>query len=183
MDNEAFFVSEPIKTPPSVFSTPLQEMVYRVLAELGIDFKRVDCQPAITMEDCQAIDAALQQKTVKTIFLCNRQKTQFYLFVTSGDKPFVTRDFSGAMGISRVSFAPADLLLEKMHTEVGATTIFSCLMPQAKDVTLVIDRDVLKDPVYGCADGTTTSYLRLATSDVFEKILPHFNRNYVIIDV
>ncbi|MGC4019391.1 MAG: YbaK/EbsC family protein [Muricomes sp.] len=43
---------------------------------------------------------------VKTLFLCNKKKTLFYLFVTTGEKPFDTKKFCETLGISRVSFAP-----------------------------------------------------------------------------
>ena len=93
------FVSEVIKTPPKEFATSLQEKVYKTLAELEIPFERVDTGDAVTMEDCIDIDKKLGCKVVKTLFLCNRQKTAFYLFVTPGDKPFVTKDFGKALGV------------------------------------------------------------------------------------
>ena len=72
------------------------------------------------MEDCEAIDSKLQMKTVKTLFLCNRQQTKFYLFVTRGDKPFKSKNFSAALGVSRVSFAPEEKMEEMMGNKVGA---------------------------------------------------------------
>lgn len=64
---------------------------------LGIPFERVDTDPGITMEDCQHIDAKIGVHIMKTVFLCNRQQTEFWLYVTSDDKPFVTREFCGAL--------------------------------------------------------------------------------------
>ena len=40
---------------------------------------------------------------VKALFVCNRQQTEFYLFITKGDKSFRSKEFSGILGISRVS--------------------------------------------------------------------------------
>ena len=56
-------------------------------AAKAIPFSRVDTDPGITMGDCQHIDAKIGIHIVKTIFLCNRQQTEFYLYVTSNDKP------------------------------------------------------------------------------------------------
>ena len=117
-----FFVSEIYKTPPSEFKTPLQEKTYKALEKLQIPYERVDTDEAITMEDCVRIDKKLNMKTVKTLFLCNRQQTAFYLFITSGDKPFKTKHFSKALGIPRVSFAPAELMNKILATEIGAAT-------------------------------------------------------------
>ena len=41
----------------------------------------------------------------KNLFLCNRQKTQFYLLLLEGDKVFKTKHLSAQLGCSRLSFA------------------------------------------------------------------------------
>lgn len=166
-------VSQPMTTVPEHFSTPLQELVYRTLTRLSIPFQRVENDPAVTMEDCQAIDDRLQMQTVKTLFLCNRQQTAFYLFVTPGDKPFRTKDFSAALGVSRVSFATPEQLEQMMGTIVGSATVFSLLLPTARDVRVVFDRSLESSEWYGCTDGTTTGYMKLRTRDVIDRLLPY----------
>ena len=111
-------------------------------------------------------------KTVKTLLLCNRQQTEYYLYVTPGDKPFVTKDFGKALGISRVSFAPQEKLLPMLGTVLGATTIFSTLVAPEGSFRLVMDREVAESEWYGCTDGTTTCYMRLATRDLLDRFLP-----------
>lgn len=86
-----FYVSDIKTTAPAEFKTGLQEKVYKTLDHLKIPYERVDTDEAITMEDCVLIDEKLQMKMVKTLFLCNRQQTLFYLFITVGDKPFSSR--------------------------------------------------------------------------------------------
>ncbi len=76
-------------TAPIQFINPLQKKVYETLADLQIPYERVDTDEVITMEDCIAVNERLNMKMVKTLFLCNRQQTDFYLFITCGDKPFV----------------------------------------------------------------------------------------------
>ncbi len=168
---------------PAEFRTELEKMVYEMLERLQIPFERIDNEPAITMEDCEAVDAALDVKTVKTLLVCNRQQTEFYLFVTGGDKPFSTKDFGRALGISRVSFAPVPKLQEMLGTELGATTVFSTMLASPEQIHLVIDEDVANDPWYGCTDGTTTCYMKLRTSDILEKFLPTTGHVPVIIKV
>ena len=97
-----FFISDIQATPPKTFLTPLQEKTYQALQKLQIPFERVDTDEAITMEDCAQIDQKLKMKMVKTLFLCNRQKTSFYLFITAGDKPFQSKSFSSALGLSLI---------------------------------------------------------------------------------
>ena len=83
-------------------------------------------------------------KTVKTLFLCNRQQTNFYLFVTLDGKPFVTKDFSAALGISRVSFASEELLFSMLGTKIGATTVLSSIIDTENKVRIIFDIEVLK---------------------------------------
>lgn len=58
---------------------------------------------------------------VKTLFLSNRQQTAFYLFITTGSKPFRSKDFSNTLGVSRVSFALAEVT-DRIRT--GAHDLF-----------------------------------------------------------
>ena len=80
---------------------------YDLLDKLGIQFWRTDhgWMKADTMEDCHIIDACLNATVCKNLFLCNRQKTSFYLLMMPGDKPFKTKELSHQLGIARLSFA------------------------------------------------------------------------------
>lgn len=167
-----FRVSEILTTPPPAFATRLQQKVYETFAALGIPFRRVDTDPGLTMEDCQHIDARIGVRIVKTVFLCNRQQTEFYLYVTTDDKPFVTREFCGALGIPRVSFAPAEKLRELTGVEVGATTVLSAILPESAGVHLVMDRSVAEGEWFACTDGTATCFVKFRTADLLQKYLP-----------
>ena len=166
-----FYVSEPLSTPPASFETPLQQLIYETFASTGIDYSRVDTDPGLTMEDCAHISARIGVQIVKTIFLCNRQQTEFYLYVTSHDKPFVTRDFCSALGIPRVSFASADKLWELTGVHVGATTILSGVWPAASGLHLVMDDSIAAAEWFACTDGTPTCFVKLRTRDLLEKYL------------
>ena len=166
-----FYVSEPITTPPATFETPLQQLIYETFASCGIAFTRVDTDPGITMEDCAHISKKTGVQIVKTIFLCNRQQTEYYLYVTSHDKPFVTRDFCSALGIPRVSFASSERLWELTGVQVGATTILSGILPSASGVHLVMDAAIAASDWFACTDGTPTCFVKLRTRDLLEKYL------------
>lgn len=141
--------------------------------ELNIPFERVDTDESITMEDCIQIDAKLDMKMVKTLFLCNRQKTEFFLFITTADKPFKSKEFSASLNIPRVSFAPSQLMEQVLGTKIGAATVFSAIIDNDNMVKIVFDRDVLSEEWYGCSDGTTTGYMKVKTSDIIERFLPY----------
>ncbi|MGG5318945.1 prolyl-tRNA synthetase associated domain-containing protein [Enterococcus sp. AZ072] len=176
-------VSEIYTDTPTKLTTTVQEQAYQAMDELKISFERVATDEVITMEDCLQINERLDMNMVKTLFLCNRQQTNFYLFVTRGDKPFRSKDFSKALEIARVSFASEERMAELLGTQIGAATVFSVLIDPEKKVQIVFDQDVVNDQWYGCSDGTTTGYLKIATKDIVEKLLPYSKHDLTIIEV
>ena len=61
---------------------------YDFLDALGVEYQRIDHEPAMTMEVCAEIDKSLHAVICKNLFLTNRQETAFYLLLIPGDKPF-----------------------------------------------------------------------------------------------
>ena len=178
-----FYVSEIYNNKPDKYKNKLEEIVYNTLEELNISYERVETDEAITMEDCIEIDKKLNMKMVKTLFVTNRQKTNFYLFITCGNKRFDSKRFSSELNISRVSFADSSLMEEILNTKVGATTIFSVLIDKENKINVIIDKDVLNEEYYGCSDGTTTGYMKVKTEDIINKLLPYSNHKEIVIEM
>jgi Ala-tRNA(Pro) deacylase len=164
-------ISDIRTTAPDRFLTRLQEKTYETLNTLRIPFQRVETDEIVTMEDCIQVNQKLQMKMVKTLFLCNRQQTEFFLFITCGDKPFKSKEFAGALGISRVSFAPPGLMEERLGTKIGAATVFSVLLDPDRKVRVVFDKDVTCEEWYGCSDGTNTGYMKIETARIVQDFL------------
>ena len=180
------FISEIQTEAPKEFKTDLQRKVYEVLSELKIPFERVDTDEVITMEDCELVDQKLNMKMVKTLFLCNRQHTEFYLFylfITAGDKRFNSKGFSTALDIARVSFAPEEKMLSMLGTTIGAATVFSALLPSAANVRIIFDREVVNEEYYGCSDGTTTGYMKIKTAFIVNDFMKYAGRSAKIISI
>lgn len=178
-----FYISEIYKTAPEEFQRPLQKETYRYLERLKIPYERVETDEAITMEDCILINEKLDMKMVKTLFLCNRQKTVFFLFVTVGDKAFQAKEFGQAVKCSRVSFAPEELFHEMLGVKVGAATVFSSILDLDRDIQIVIDKEVADEEYYGCSDGTTTCYMKIKTEDILNRFLPEVKHKAKIIEI
>ncbi|WP_232311278.1 prolyl-tRNA synthetase associated domain-containing protein [Robertmurraya korlensis] len=168
---------------PDSYKSYLQAMVYESLTKLQISFERVNTDEAISMEDCIEINRKLDMKMVKTLFLCNSKKTEFYLFITTADKPFKAKDFSNALGISRVSFAPAERMEHILGVKVGAATVFGVLMDKENLVQVVFDKEVLLEEWYGCSDGTTTGYMKVKTKLIVNNFLTYAKHIPTIIEM
>lgn len=146
--------------------------VYDLLDSLGVEYERIDHEPAMTMEICEQIDASLGALICKNLFLCNRQQTDFYLLMMPADKPFKTKDLSAQIGSSRLSFATAEFMEEFLDITPGSVSVMGLMNDKDRRVRLLIDADVLKEEYVGCHPCINTSSLRLRIADLREKIIP-----------
>lgn len=89
--------------------------VYELLKQLEIPYEAIDHPAAMTIADCEEIDKKLGIQICKNLFLCNRQKTQFYLLMLPGEKPFKTKFLSSQIGSARLSFADAEHMEEYLN--------------------------------------------------------------------
>lgn len=156
---------------------------YRFLDDLGVEFDRTDHfdQPATNMEACEMIDGVLGVKICKNLFLCNRQKTDFYLLIMPGDKAFRTKEFSKEMGISRLSFAGEEYMEQMLDIHPGSVSVMGLMNDREHRVRLAIDEDVLKEEYFGCHPCENTSSIRFKVKDLTEKVLPALGRDPAIV--
>lgn len=157
--------------------------VYDLLDSLGIEYQRTDHGHADTMEACNKIDKILGTIIYKNLFLCNRQKTDFYLLMMPGDKPFKTKDITKQLGCARLSFASEEYMEEYLNIKPGAVSIMGLMNDTDNHVQLVIDRPVVESDTMGCHPCVNTSSLKLKTKDVMEKFLPAVHHKAIIVDL
>ena len=151
---------------------PREIRVYDYLDKLGITYTRADHEHADTMEACDAIDEALDVVICKNLFLCNRQKTEFYLLLMPGGKPFKTKEIPPQVGCARLSFAPPEAMLEYLDIEPGAVSVMGLMNDRDHNVRLLIDEDVLKGDYIGCHPCVNTSSIKVRTKDITDVFLP-----------
>ena len=151
---------------------PKEIRCYDLLDSLGIAYQRIDHEPAMTMETCAAIDAALDATICKNLLLCNRQCTDFYLLMIPGNKVFKTSALSKQIGSSRLSFAAPEYMEQFLDITPGSVSVLGLMNDKEKRVQLLIDEDVAKGEFFGCHPCINTSSLRLRTADLLEKVLP-----------
>lgn len=72
----------PTETKPSPDGRLYKEMaVYELLEKLGIPYLRLDHEEAASVEACHKVDEILGIHICKNLFLCNSQKTDFYMLM------------------------------------------------------------------------------------------------------
>ena len=162
---------------------PQESAAFDLLDTLGIDYDRVSHDAAFNMELCADVSAVLGVSVCKNLFLCNRQKTSFYLLCMPPDKPFHTKDLSAQINSSRLSFAPEDSLWELLHCTPGSATILGLANDADHQVRLLMERGVYEAPFLSCHPCICTSSLKLKMSDVLAKLLPHTGHEITVVDL
>ena len=157
--------------------------VYRFLDQLAIPFIRIDHGPVHTMEDCQKIDAELGGVICKNLFLCNQQKTVFYLLMIREDKSFKTKDVSKQLGVSRLSFGTPEDMERLLHISPGAVSPMGLLFDSARDVHLVLDSDLLQGEYLGCHPCVNTASIRMRMQDFLNVYLPAIGKTPAFVTI
>jgi len=158
-----------------------ERRAYDLLDSLGISYVRVDHEPAMTMAVCVDIDAALGAAMCKNLFLCNRQKTEFYMLLMPGDKPFKTKDLSAQIDSSRLSFAEAEYMERFLDISPGAVSVMGLMNDTENNVRLIIDEDILNAEYVGIHPCVNTSSIRISICDLIEKILPAIGHHFITV--
>ena len=155
---------------------------YNLLDSLEIEYERVDHEEANTMEACAAVDEVLAPAVIcKNLFLCNTQKTQFYLLMIKNDKKFKTKEISKQINSSRLSFAPPEYMEKFLDITPGSASVMGLMNDKDNEVTLLVDKDVLAAEYFGCHPCINTSSLRLKVEDVFGKFLDAVHHEYIAV--
>ena len=156
---------------------------YELLDSLGIAYTRVDHAPAMTMEDCLEIDAALGASMCKNLFLCNRQCTDFYLLLLPGDKPFRTKALSAQLGVARLSFGSGEKMEELLGVLPGAATAMGLAFDKTCRVQVLIDRELLSGERIGMHPMVNTASVAITVTDLLEKLLPATSHTPIFVEL
>ncbi len=155
---------------------------YDLLDRLGIPYQRLDHTATYTIEACRDIDKRLGIHICKNLFLCNAQKTSFYLLMMPGEKKFRTAVLSKEIGSARLSFASPEYMEQFLDITPGSVSILGLMNDTGNHVRLLIDEDVIQGHEYiGCHPCVNTSSLRIRTADILEKFLPFVGHPYTVV--
>ena len=143
-------ISEIRTAAPAEGRAAVELETFALLDRLHIPYAWVAHETADTIADCDVVSEVLGISICKNLFLCNRQKTSFYLLLMPGDKPFHTKEITSQLGCARLSFAKEEALEQLLHLTPGSATIFGLMYDTENQVQLVVDQELLREPYFGC---------------------------------
>lgn len=163
---------------------PKEIRTYDLLDQLRIPYWRLDHSPTATIQDCHDVDKRLDIEICKNLFLCNAQKTAFYMLMMPGRKKFKTAHLSKQIGSARLSFAGPEFMEEFLDITPGSVSVLGLMNDKNKRVQLLIDKDVIDHHEFiGCHPCINTSSLKIRTADILEKFLPYVDHPYILVDL
>ena len=175
-------VSQVYTAAPSEERCAVEMETFALLDRLGIPYTWVAHDMANTIEDCAAVDAALGISICKNLFLCNRQKTEFYLLAMPGDKLFQTKELSRQLGTARLSFAPPERMEELLGCAPGSASVLGMAYDKSHQVHLLMDREVYESEWFGCHPCKSDATLRIQTRDLLNIFFPNTGHPVTVVD-
>jgi Ala-tRNA(Pro) deacylase len=155
--------------------------VYDLLDQLEIDYERVDHEELHTMEACIEINEVLNHTVCKNLFLCNNQKTIFFLLMMPGNKKFKTRELSRQINTARLSFAPEEYLEQFLDITPGSVSVLGLMNDKNKRVQLLIEEDIILGNYFSGHPCINTSTLRFQVEELIHKFLPAIDHDYICV--
>ena len=159
------------------------QSICRLLETLRIPYRMVEHPATGAMEDLVAVEERLGVRICKNLFLCNRQKTVFYLLLIPADKRFKTSVVSKLIGSSRLSFGEEDKLYELLGVRPGSITPLGLVFDEAHQVNLLIDREVLALEEIGMHPLVNTARIAMKTDDLMKVYFPFTGHEPQILDI
>lgn len=162
---------------------PVAREVFELISAMGIGYKYAEHAAAATMDDCAEVAKSLGAIMPKNIFLCPRNQSSFFLLITRPEAKYKTADISRQLGVSRMSFGPADKLYEFMQTLPGAISPMGLLFDEEKRVRLVIDSALKDAPMLAFHPCINTMSLAITGEDFYGKFLPLLGIEPVFVEI
>jgi Ala-tRNA(Pro) deacylase len=155
--------------------------VYDLLDKLEIEYQRVDHEALATMEACLEVDKLMEVHMCKNLFLCNAQKTKYYLLLMPGDKKFKTKDLSKQIESARLSFASENDLEKLLGLTPGSVSIMGLMNDTQNQVQLLIDEEILQEEYLACHPCINTSSIKLETKKLINTFLKEVKHEPMIV--
>ena len=100
-----------------------------------------------------------------------------------GEKPFKTKLLSKQIGTARLSFGTPEQMELYLDTAPGSASVLGLMNDKENVVCLLVDKDLLKEPFFGCHPCRNTSSLRFSTDDLFNIILPAVHHDPAFVEL
>lgn len=147
-----------------------EKKVYDVLDRLNIDYIRYEHIPVFTIEQANAIEISTTAQHCKNLFIRNRKGNEHFLVVVQEDKRVDLKELATRINSTSLSFASEERLFKYLKLTPGSVTPFGLINDFGKEVTVVIDKDLISSDNICFHPNVNTATIEISFDD-FEKYL------------
>lgn len=158
------------------------QKVFALLEKMNIPFDVVEHPPALTTEEADGYIVGKEGVRTKTLFLCNRKRTAFYLVIMDDQKQLDMKKLGKILQEKSISFCSPDRLMEKMSLPAGAVSLFGLLNNDEGDIRVYLDREMLSEKIMTFHPNDNTRTIFISTKDMY-KIIKEMGYDYSIVDL
>ena len=144
------------------------DKVKEYLNALGIEFKIVEHEPAYTTEEADKYIEGHDGVRTKTMFICNKKKTNYYMIIMDDSKRLDINKFKEIVSEKQMKMASEEALKEKLGIEPGMVSPFGLLNNDEKDVKIYMDKEIITEEIMTFHPNDNTKTLFITTKDLFK---------------
>lgn len=144
------------------------DKVKEYLNSIGIEFKIVEHEPAYTTEEADKYIEGHDGVRTKTMFICNKKKTNYYMIIMDDSKRLDMNKFKEIVSEKQMKMASEEALKEKLGIEPGMVSPFGLLNNDEKDVKIYMDKQIITEEIMTFHPNDNTKTLFITTKDLFK---------------
>lgn len=157
-----------------------REELFAILDNLGINHKTTHHRAVFTVDEGEDIKKSIPGGHSKNLFLKDKDGA-FFLICALGETQIKMNHVHKAVGCARLSFGSEEKLYELLGVRPGSVCLFALANNVDKNLTLIIDKNIFKNPLINfhplLNDATTT----ISTDDMI-KFVKHWGGRAIIAD-
>ena len=159
----------------------MKEEVYKYLDNLNISYQVVNHPKAYCTKDADKYIEGYEGVRTKTMFLYNKNKTNFYLIVMDENKRIDFKKLEEELQEKKLKFSSDEVLFEKLKLEKGVVSIFG-LLNNKDNIVVLFDEDIINELPLTFHPNENDATIFINSEDVI-KFLNTLNVSYKIITI
>ena len=144
------------------------DKVKEYLNSMGIQFKIVEHEPAYTTEEADKYIEGHDGVRTKTMFICNKKKTNYYMIIMDDTKRLDMNKFKEIVSEKQMKMTSEESLKEKLGIKTGMVSPFGLLNNDEKDVKIYMDKEIITEEIRTFHPNDNTKTLFITTKDLFK---------------
>jgi Ala-tRNA(Pro) deacylase len=156
----------------------IMQPVYDYLKQLGLSYEVHKHPPVFTVEEAAQYRSDIEYGESKNLFLRNKKGSKHYLVTVAASKSVDLKKLGETMG-EKLSLASEERLSHYLGLTRGSVSPFGLINDTEKEVTFILDEDLLTYEKLGFHPNINTQTVIVSTED-FKKFLLSTGRELLV---